>query len=48
LEAPLNLLAFVASVCVIAGLVLSRRLNIGYSLALGVALTVSSPSHCPS
>jgi integral membrane protein (TIGR00529 family) len=38
LEAPLNLLAFVASVCVIAGLVLSRRLNVGYSLALGVAL----------
>jgi integral membrane protein (TIGR00529 family) len=38
LEAPLNLLAFAVSVGLIAGLVLSRRLNVGYSLALGVAL----------
>ncbi len=35
---PLNLLAFVVSVGLIAGLVLSKRLNVGYSLALGVAL----------
>ncbi len=38
LEAPQNLLAFVVSVGLIAGLVLSRRLNVGYSLATGVAL----------
>ncbi len=38
MEVPLDLLSFVASVGLIAGLVLSKRLNVGYSLALGVAL----------
>ncbi len=38
LDAWLNLLAFVASVGLVAGFVLTRRLNVGYSLALGVAL----------
>ncbi|MEM2770688.1 MAG: hypothetical protein QW490_06510, partial [Nitrososphaerota archaeon] len=38
MDAWLNLLAFVASVGLVAGFVLTRRLNVGYSLALGVAL----------